>query len=92
MAHPFGGHPTLDRFVAFAKEQGCKAELFANTTADGRAYSVLRLENPSGSWVSIVNPELTEYLAPSTVTYYQRRLGIKSHFGAMPEQSTDNPD
>jgi hypothetical protein len=51
----------------------------------------LQIDNPAGGWVSIVNPDFNEFLAPSTVTYDQRRLGIKSHFSAMPEQSPDDP-
>jgi hypothetical protein len=38
----------------------------------------------------LVNPDFDEHLAPSMVSYLQRRLGVKSPFPAMPEQPDPN--
>jgi hypothetical protein len=89
VAHPFGGHPTLSRFVEFAKEQGCEAKLYYRTAKSGRAYQVLRIDNPDGCWVIVANPDFTEHLPPSSVAYLERRLNIKTHFASTPETSSD---
>jgi hypothetical protein len=40
--------------------------------------------------VALVDPDPDEHLAPSMVSYLQRRLGVKSPFPAMPEQPDPN--
>jgi hypothetical protein len=91
MAYPFGGHPTLHRFVEAAEAQGCSASIYSRTASSGQAYNVLRIDNPvSGCGVLIVNPDFSEHLSPSTVTYYQRRLGIKTSFAAQPGSPSDD--
>ena len=52
----------------------------------GRPYRALELAGPLGACVVVLNPDLDEHLAPSMVTYLQRRLGVKSPFSATPEQ------
>jgi hypothetical protein len=88
VSHPFGGHPTLERFVEWAKTSaGCKTEIKVRTRQpSGQPYQVLEITNPAGGRVVVVDPEMGEHLAPSTVAYYQRRLAIKSPFAATPEQ------
>jgi hypothetical protein len=93
VAHPFGGHPTLERFVEWAKsEAGCTTEIKVRTRQpSGQPYQVLEITNPEGGRVVVVNPEMGEHLAPSTVAYYQRRLAIKSPFAATPEPPSTPP-
>src|SRR3954466_5325867 len=87
MAFPFGGHPTLGRFVEWARENGCRSEIKLRThTETGRPYRALEIFSPQGGRSVIVDPDMEEHLAPSTVAYLQRRLGIKSPFPATPEQ------
>ncbi len=87
MAFPFGGHPTLGRFLEWARDNGCTAEIKLRThSTNGRPYKVLEITRAEGGHASIVNPDLQEHLAPSMVSYLQRRLGVKSPFPAMPEQ------
>jgi hypothetical protein len=91
VAFPFGGHPTLKRFIEFAVEQGCKTIVFVRATKEGRSYESIRLENPTGGHVTIPNPAYEEHLEPSMVSHYQRRLGIKTPFAAAPEAQEPKP-
>lgn len=86
MSFPFGGHPTLKQFLSFAQEHGCTAKLVTRTARDGHAYQVLEIRSNKGGNAVLVEPDETEHLTPSTVTYLQRRLGIKTPFSAMPDQ------
>ena len=86
MSFPFGGHPTLKRMVEWLSDQGCEATVFVRTTHNGRTYQVLQVVNPKGGRVSVVEPDFDEHLAPSMVSYMQRRLCIKTPFAALPEQ------
>lgn len=85
MSFPFGGHPTLSRFIEAAQEQGCTVTSKTRARPDGRAYSVLVIDNPQGGFVVIAEPDVNERLSPSTMSHYQRRLGINTDFAAMPE-------
>jgi hypothetical protein len=85
MAVPWGGHPTIDRFVEWAKENSCTAETKVRTDATGRAFTSLEITGPHGSRVAMVVTEMTERLVPSQVAHLQRRLGIKTPFAATPE-------
>ena len=66
---------------------GCTIETLVRTANSGRAHEVLKIGNNVGARVLIVDPDFKEYLSPSTVGYYQRRLGIKTSFAAAPEQT-----
>lgn len=92
MAHPFGGHPKLGRFVEWATDHGCAAEIKVRVRrASGQPYTVLEITNPKGGRVVVAEPDLEEYLAPSEVAYLQRRLGIATPFASTPEM-TPEPD
>jgi hypothetical protein len=91
MPVPFGGHPPLRRFLEWAQENGCTVELKLRThTASGRPYRSLEMVGPAGGRAIVVNPDLDEHLAPSMVSYLQRRLGVKSPFPGAPEQPDPN--
>jgi hypothetical protein len=91
MSFPFGGHPTLQQFVEFAGQNGCSITVSADTAPSGKVYQTLRINRDTGAGVIIVDPDFRGFLAPSTVTYYQRRLGIRAPFAVSPEQ-TYTPD
>jgi hypothetical protein len=77
VAFPFGGHPTLARFLEWATENGCTAEIKNRSHAQtGRPYTALEITRPGGGRAVVPNPDFNEHLAPSMVTYLQRRLGF----------------
>jgi hypothetical protein len=70
MAVPFGGHPTLERFVEWATGGGCKAAVKVRThSVSGKPYEVLEITGPGGGSVAMVNPNFKEFLAPSQIAY-----------------------
>lgn len=88
MAFPFGGHPPLQRFLEWAEEAGCTVEIkIRNHAQSGRPYESLEITGPTGGNVVLVNPDHGEHLAPSMVSYLQRRLGVKSPFPETPEHT-----
>jgi hypothetical protein len=87
MAVPWGGHPTLDRFLEWAKENGCTGETKVRTDQTGRAFTSLELEGPHGGRVAMVVSAMDERLVPSQIAYMQRRLGLKTPFASTPEHA-----
>ena len=99
MAAPFGGHPKLERLVEWLISAGCKAEVKVRThSITGQPYQSLEITSPTGSRAVLANPDMNEHLAPSMVSYFQRRLGMKTPFPSEPEQPPeadyvqDDPD
>ncbi len=86
MSAPWGGHPTLDRFVEWAKENGCTVDSKVRTDPTGRAFTSLEMVGPHGGRVAMIVSNMDERLVPSQVAYLQRRLAVKAPFAAMPEQ------
>ena len=84
MSFPFGPHPTVEQFIEFAQSVGCAVST-AFQQEDGPPIQVIEISNPNNGRVCIVDMDLKERLAPSMVTYFQRRLGIKSGFPSAPE-------
>jgi predicted PhzF superfamily epimerase YddE/YHI9 len=85
-AAPFGGHPTLEHFLEWARQNGCKAGTKVRAhSISGQPYKVVEITGPQGGRVVIAMPDLQERLAPSQVAHLQRRLGLKSTFAATPE-------
>lgn len=79
MAHPFGGHPTLARYMWWAKEEhGCKAESGYAQDPDGKTHLVTKISTPQGNAVVVVGVKQSEFLVPTMVGYLDRRLGINS--------------
>ena len=86
MSAPFGGHPTLGEYLDWAYR-------FAECTVqtgfiNGRPCK--KIVAPSGRWVTIVDKHERERLAPTTVDYFDRRLGIKSPFASLPSAPYQN--
>ena len=92
MSYPFGGHPTLARFIEYARELGCQVVVDVRQTEAGRAYEALQIKNPDGGRLIIPDPDLAEHLSPSVVTNYQRRLGLKTPFAATPDDTSEVGD
>jgi hypothetical protein len=91
MSHPFGGHPTLKRLVDWVEQNGCICAVSIRNTVNGRSYTVLTMRNTKTSGRAMVtNPDFEERLSPSMVSYFQRRLGIKAPFAALPEDGQDS--
>lgn len=82
MSVPFGGHPRLRDFVEWAtRDGGCTGQVKTRAHSQtGQPYQSLELTAPSGAQVALADPDLDERLAPSQVTYLNRRLGLKSPF------------
>jgi hypothetical protein len=86
MPVPFGGHPTLEQFLEWARQNGCRAEVKVRAhSISGQPYEVLEITGPQGGSAVMANPDLQERLAPSQVAHLHRRLGVKSSFAAIPE-------
>jgi hypothetical protein len=49
-----------------------------------RMVLVTRIEASDGKWVVEVGTEQHEFLAPTTVSRLDRRLGLKSPFASLP--------
>lgn len=83
MSFPFGGHPTLNQYLRWAEQAGCAVKSGVASDADGRPVSVILVENPKGGHVFIVDVPEREYLTPSMVAHYDRRLNLQSGFPAL---------
>ena len=83
-AHPFGGHPTLARYIAWARTEGCEAQSGLIQDPDGGMVEYTKITAPNGKWVIEVGTTANERLAPTTVGRLDRRLGLKSPFASMP--------
>jgi hypothetical protein len=90
-AAPFGGYPRLGSFVAWLEEAvRCKVEIKVRShSVTGRPYRSLEITAPGGASVAVPNPDMNEPLAPSMVTYLERRLGVQTPFPGEPQQSSD---
>ena len=82
-AYPFGGHPTLAQYIAWARTQGCKAQSGVMSEDDGTMVTVTKIVAPSGRWV-VASEGQTERLDPSSLSRLDRRLGLKSPFSGVP--------
>ena len=91
MSFPFGGHPKLSDMLDWLADNGCTIKRSAKTARSGRPYDVILVESAKGEgFVTIPNPDPDERLPPSIVSNFQRRLGIKIPYAAMPEQTKND--
>ena len=78
-AYPFGGHPTLEEYLCWARECGCKTNSGVIVDPDEGPYSVTHIINSDDDRYAIeVGTQANERLAPTTVARLDRRLGMKS--------------
>ena len=83
MSFPFGGHPRLSEYLHWAAtEHGC-TNSSGFTKIDGRMDTFVLIENPANAKHVYAYEAFTEFLTPSTVSYLDRRLGIKSPFPSI---------
>lgn len=76
MAAPFGGHPTLGKYMAWAANEGCRCQ---SGYIDNTSMIKIASQDSSKS-VIILDMNQSEYLTPSYVSYLDRRLGLNSPF------------
>jgi len=74
----------LGDYLRWAQSVGCTVQASYGRTADGEMVLVTRIEAPDGKWVVEVGTEQHEFLAPTTVSRFDRRLGLKSPFASLP--------
>ena len=78
-AYPFGGHPTLGSYLAWAAQTaGCTVQTGYKLSKEGTTLSLTRVTAPNGKHVIVVDYAQDEYLVPTFVAYLDRRLGLKS--------------
>lgn len=88
MSHPFGGHPTFGKYLAWARdEHGFHAQTGIAADKNGRSHSVTKVFKQGGQSVVVTDVSQNEHLVPTMVSHLDRRLGIVS-----PWFSTDAPD
>jgi hypothetical protein len=79
MAAPFGGHPKLAHYLAWAHDQQrCEVRSLVVVDQDGASYTAIRVKAPSGRHVIVVGIEQDEHLLPTQIAYFDRRLGLQS--------------
>ena len=78
MAYPFGGHPTIEEFVKYAVEQGCrKGEKPIYLEWSGTNISLDYLVGKNGLAVPLpILEEDEKYLTPRVVESLCKKLGI----------------
>lgn len=84
-AFPFGGHPTLADYIAWAREDGCRAQSGVSSDEDGMVHTLTRIVSDDCRHVVVVGVDQTERLAPTMVAYLDRRLGLQSPFSSLDE-------
>jgi hypothetical protein len=88
-AAPFGGHPTFGKYLAWASEQGCKAQSGFRVDSRGRTHSLTKIVAKSGKSVVVPGVSQTERLEPTMISYLDRRLGLASPWFSLPEEADE---
>jgi hypothetical protein len=89
VALPFGGHPTFLQYLTWAGSIGCTIKYGISTAGDGSPSRIVMIDSPDGSrWVVVADTPDAEYLVPTMIAYFDRRLGVTSPFFAI---DADNP-
>jgi hypothetical protein len=93
-AFPFGGHITLGKYIAWAINQGCTTRSGVVLDDKGKPNSVTQIFNAAKDrWVTEIGTQHNEYIVPTTIARFDRRLGITSPFFSIdaPELDEDQP-
>jgi hypothetical protein len=80
MSSPFGGHPTLGRYIAWIRNLGFEAKSGTGPDESGKTHTVTKIFKEGGSSVVVVGVDQTEHMVATMVGYLDRRLGVKSPF------------
>ena len=93
VSFPFGDHPRLADYMAWAADQGCTVQTGYTKDADGRPDSMTLIKTADGKrWIIEVGTRQDEFLVPTTIARYDRRLGLESPWfsiDAEPAAETD---
>ena len=92
MAHPFGGHPKLSMYLDWLRSQGFEYQSGYSAGESGKDIDTeaeinltIRVTNREGKpLLHIFDVSLDEYLTPSQVGNFDRRLGVNSPFAKVP--------
>lgn len=82
-AAPFGKHPKLAEYIAWAKDQGCTVESGVVHTNRGETYGFTKIAASADKFVILAGIAQTEHLTPATVARFDRRLGLRSPFASV---------
>lgn len=91
MAHPFGGFPLLAEYLRWVESQGCKVQYGVMPDEAGRPFSMIRITAPNDQSVIIVGTDQAERLGPTSISRYDRRLGLSSPFFSWPDDDEEGP-
>ena len=80
MSQPFGNHPTLAQYLNWAREQGCTVQSGYQTDEHGQPIGIIRVVASGGRWLILPDLGKDEYLVPTTIARFDRRLGMRSPF------------
>lgn len=83
MAFPFGNHPTFLEYLQWCCQQGCTMASGYMQFPDGSMMSRQVITAPNGKHVTVMDMSNNERLMPSTVAYFDRRLGLDSPFAKI---------
>lgn len=83
MAAPFGNHPRLIDYLGWCSSQGCTATS-GFTSKEGKTITFHIIKTADGErHVVVSGVNNNEFLLPTTVAYYDRRLGLDSPFAKI---------
>lgn len=84
MAGPFGGHPTLHKYLDWLHQQGFQYKTGYVELAD-RTVHLVTVQDADGKDVfNIGDVPMNERLAPAQVSYYDSIFGMDSPFPKTP--------
>jgi hypothetical protein len=88
-ADPVGHCPTLGDYLRWARGFGCAVQT-GFVRINSALVTTTRIQSPDGSRsVLDIGTEQTDYLAPSMVGRFDRRLGVRSPFPSVPSYDRD---
>ena len=83
MAVPFGGYPNLAKYLEFARENGFTVRTGFGPDETGKVHAIIRVFKEGGPSLIISGLGQNEFLVPTQVGNYDRRLGLKSPFFSL---------
>lgn len=85
VAFPFGGHPTLSQYLAWAVQEGCTLQHGVDTA---NAIGMVKIVSPDKKkWAIIAGVLPNDRLTPTDVGRLDRRLGLISPWFGLPLDS-----
>lgn len=85
MAGPFGGHPTLKRYLEWLRSQGFHYKT-GYVELEDRTISLVAVQDAEGNDIyNIGDMPMDEHLAPSLVAYFDGIFGVVSPFAKPPK-------